>query len=300
LYSEDQQAKNTQATAAKMTDALLQDYQLQEEVIGRGRFGVIRRCFNKRSGQQAACKTIRKADLHDSIDRECLNSEIKIMQYVSGHPTVVALHDVYEDDDFVHLVMEMCSGGDLFDRIVSRKSTVPFSEEEAATILQKLMEAISYCHSMGIAHRDIKPDNILFANNSNFLTEIKLADFGQASSFSPGQGLMQGIVGTPYYVAPEVLGGKDYSEKVDVWSAGVIVYIMLSGVAPFLGDTPQEIFEAVLCGRLRFPSDPWLSISNSAKDLIRRMVCRDVTKRLSAHQVLEHPWITTHALRNPS
>nr|ADE77630.1 unknown [Picea sitchensis] len=148
---------------------------------------------------------------------------------------------------------------------------------------------------------------------------------------------MQGIVGTPYYVAREVLGGKDYNEKVDVWSAGVILYIMLSGVAPFLGETPQEIFEAVLCGRLRFPSDRWLSVSHSAKDLVRRMLSRDVTKRLSAQQVLgipsflpltmniaasiqidvgfckidgilmrnirfsaEHPWIITHAQRNPS
>ena len=104
-----------------------------------------------------------------------------------------------------------------------------------------------------------------------------------------GQAFVQGIVGTPYYVAPEVLRGKDYSEKVDVWSAGVILYIMLSAVAPFVGDTPQEIFEAVLYARLRFPSDLWLSISHSAKDLIHRMLCRDVTKRLSAHQVLGIP-----------
>lgn len=285
-----------------MTDALLRNYQLQEEVIGRGRFGVTRRCLSKRSsGQQTACKTIRKSDLlHDSIDRDCLRNEIKIMQHVAGHPAVVALHEVYEDAEYVHLVMEMCSGGDLFDRIVSKKNTVPFSEEEAATILQKLMEAISYCHSMGIAHRDIKPDNILFAGNSNSFAQIKLADFGQASSYTPGEGLMQGIVGTPYYVAPEVLGMKDYNEKVDVWSAGVILYIMLSGVAPFVGETPQEIFEAVLCGRLSFPSDPWLSISQSAKDLIRRMLCRDVNRRLSAQQVLEHSWISAHTNANLS
>ena len=152
---------------------------------------MIRICWNKQSGQQGACKTIRKADLVDSIDRECLNNEIKIMQYVSGHPVVVALYEAYEDHDFVHLVMEMCSGGDLFDEIVSRKNTVPFSEEEAANILQKLMEAISYCHSMGIAHRDVKPDNILFADDSNSLaTQIKLADFRQACSFSPGMLVM--------------------------------------------------------------------------------------------------------------
>eukprot|EP00253_Pinus_taeda_P029040 PITA_29040 len=283
-----------------MTDALLQNYQLQDEVIGRGRFGVIRRWLNKQSGQQAACKTITKSDvLQDSFDRECLDNESKIMQYVAGHPAVVALHHAYEDDEIVHLVMELCSGGDLFDRIVSRNNRAPFSEEEAATVLQKLMEAISYCHSIGIVHRDIKPDNILFTDHSTSISQIKLADFGHASFFSPGEESIQGIVGTPYYVAPEVLGGKDYNEKVDVWSAGVILYIVLSGVAPFVGETPQEIFEAVLCGRLRFPTDRWLSISQSAQDLIRRMLSRDVTRRLSAHQVLEHPWITTHALCNP-
>lgn len=144
-----------------------------------------------------------------------------------------------------------------------------------------LMEAIAHCHHHGIAHRDIKPDNILF-NNYN---ELKLADFGSAECFGNG-GLMSGIVGTPYYVAPEVLAGRDYNETVDVWSAGVILYIMLAGIPPFYGESAQEIFEAVLRANLRFPRKLFSSVSAEAKDLLRRMLCKDVSRRFSAHQVL--------------
>ena len=144
-----------------------------------------------------------------------------------------------------------------------------------------LMEAIAHCHNHGIAHRDIKPDNILF----NSYNELKLADFGSAECFGGG-GLMSGIVGTPYYVAPEVLAGRDYNETVDVWSAGVILYIMLAGIPPFYGESAQEIFEAVLRANLRFPRKVFSSVSAEAKDLLRRMLCKDVSRRFSADQVL--------------
>lgn len=151
------------------------------------------------------------------------------------------------------------------------------------------MKAIAHCHRLGVAHRDVKPDNILL-NDSN---ELKLADFGSAECFREGQ-LMNGVVGTPYYVAPEVLAGRDYSEKVDIWSAGVILYIMLAGVPPFYGDSATEIFEAVLRGNLRFPTRIFHSVSPAAKELIRRMLCKDVSRRFSAEQVLRHPWMTSN------
>ncbi|KAH9289569.1 hypothetical protein KI387_033686, partial [Taxus chinensis] len=264
-----------------MRNTSFKNYHLREE-IGSGRFGSIYRCVNTETGEVFACKTIRKADLRDSLDRDCLRSEIAILEFVRGHPGIVELHDFHEDEDCLWLLMELCSGGDLFDRIAEKKR---LREDEAAAVLKSLMEAVHFCHRKGVAHRDLKPDNILFADDSSFPKHIKLADFGQASSFTSGE-RMRGIVGTPYYVAPEVLQGKEYEEKVDVWSAGVILYIMLSGNPPFNGETPQQIFEAVLCGRLRFPSDPWVSISHSAKDLIRRMLCRDVDRRFTAHQVL--------------
>lgn len=151
------------------------------------------------------------------------------------------------------------------------------------------MKAIAHCHRLGVAHRDIKPDNILF-NDSN---ELKLADFGSAECFQEGQ-LMSGVVGTPYYVAPEVLAGRNYTEKIDIWSAGVILYIMLAGVQPFFGDSATEIFEAVLRANLRFPSRIFHSVSPAAKDLLRRMLSKDVSRRFSAEQVLRHPWMTSN------
>lgn len=140
---------------------------------------------------------------------------------------------------------------------------------------------------MGVAHRDIKPDNILFDSRYN---KLILADFGSAEWFCGG-GTMSGVVGTPYYVAPEVLSGREYNEKVDVWSAGVILYIMLAGVPPFYGETAVETFEAVMRGNLRFPTRLFRSVSPEAKDLLRKMLCKDVSRRLSAEQVLRHPWI---------
>lgn len=162
-------------------------------------------------------------------------------------------------------------------------------EAEAAEILKQLVSAISYCHHMGVAHRDVKPDNILFDTRGR----LKLADFGSAEWFGMNceSGMMEGIVGTPYYVAPEVLRGREYNEKVDVWSAGVILYIMLCGVPPFFGETPTETFEAVLRGNLRFPPRLFRSVSPEAKDLLRKMICKDVSRRFSADQVLRHPWV---------
>jgi calcium/calmodulin-dependent protein kinase I len=151
------------------------------------------------------------------------------------------------------------------------------------------MEAIARCHCLGIAHRDIKPDNILF----NDLNELKLADFGSAEYFRDDQ-LMTGVVGTPYYVAPEVLAGRSYDEKVDIWSAGVVLYIMLAGFPPFYGDSTSEIFEAVLRANLRLPTRVFSSVSPAAKDLLRKMLCKDVSRRFSAEQVLSKYQLNLH------
>ncbi|KAL2508720.1 Phosphoenolpyruvate carboxylase kinase 2 [Forsythia ovata] len=218
-------------------------------------------------------------------DRECLEKEPKILQLLSGCPSIVRLYRFYEDDDSLHMVIDLCNGGNLFDRMSSGTS---FSEAEAALMLKQLTVAISYCHRLGIAHRDVKPDNILFDSQGR----LKLADFGSADWFGVSEdGTMRGVVGTPYYVAPEVVMGGEYNEKVDVWSAGVILYIMFAGAPPFYGDSPAEIFEAVLRGSLRFPPTIFCSVSSDAKDLLRKMICRDVLRRFSADQVLRHPWI---------
>ncbi|KAJ7973555.1 GPCR kinase [Quillaja saponaria] len=264
-----------------MCETLKNKYKLCEE-IGRGRFGTIFRCFHPISNEFYACKTIDKRHLADATDRECLEKEPKFMTLLSPHPNIVRIFDVFETDDFLSMVVELCQPITLFDRIINRS----LPESEAASVMKQLLEAIAHCHRLGIAHRDIKPDNLLFDSRNN----LKVADFGSAEWFGE-EGSMSGIVGTPYYVSPEVLMGRNYNEKVDVWSCGVILYIMLAGIPPFYGESAAEIFEAVLRANLRFPTRVFRSVSPVAKDLLRKMICKDVSKRLSAEQALRHPWI---------
>ncbi|XP_077229245.1 phosphoenolpyruvate carboxylase kinase 1-like [Tasmannia lanceolata] len=266
-----------------MSESLKRDYTIYEE-IGRGRFGTVFRCFSPESGDFFACKSIDKRLLSDSIDRECLEKEAKIMNLVSGNPNIVQIYGVYEDEAYLHMILELCSSPDLYERISKRT----FSETEAAGVMSPLMEAIAHIHRRGVVHRDIKPENILFDGRNR----LKLADFGSADCLHEDRSMRE-IVGTPYYVAPEVISGRDYNEKVDVWSAGVILYIMLAGIPPFYGESASEIFEAVLRGNLRFPTRIFHSVSPSARDLIRRMLCKDVSRRFSAEQVLRHRWITS-------
>ncbi|XP_022875601.1 phosphoenolpyruvate carboxylase kinase 1-like [Olea europaea var. sylvestris] len=270
-----------------MTEALRKAYTVKEE-IGRGKYGVVFRCHSAITGDCFAVKSIDKRLVqNDAVDRQCLYNEAKIMQLVSSnnHPNVLKIFDIYEDDSFLHIILEYCQSSDLFDRINARPI---FTESEALDVMVPLMEAIAHCHRHGIAHRDIKPDNILF-NDKN---ELKLADFGSAEFFNDSQP-MSGIVGTPYYVAPEVLAGNCYNEKIDVWSTGVILYIMLAGIPPFYGESAKEIFDAVLRANLRFPMRIFNSVSPGAKDLLRWMLCKDVSRRFSADQVLRHPWMKT-------
>ena len=261
-----------------MSKELRRHYEIGRE-IGRGRFGVVRCCFSAVDGEPFAVKSIDKSALTDAIDLDCIQHEAKLTQVAAaGNPSVVNIHAVYEDEDSIHLVLDLCTGPDLFDRI---SASVPLPEPEAAAILTPLMEAIAICHRRGIAHRDIKPDNVLYDDQDR----LKLVDFGSAEVFGDGKGMV-GFVGTPYYVAPEVVAGSEYNEKVDVWSAGVILYVMLAGIVPFYGETAGEIFEKVLRGNLRFPLGVFRDVSPAAKDLLRRMLARDADRRFSAEQVL--------------
>ncbi|CAM8915019.1 unnamed protein product [Rhodiola kirilowii] len=267
-----------------MSEELKRNYELQEE-IGRGRFGVVYRCISSASGRTFACKSIDKRLIaNDSIDCQCLIKEPKFNKIVSGSPNVVEMHDVFEDSDYLHLIFEFCGYQTLYERMTAET----FSEKEAAELMEKLVAAVAHCHRRGVAHRDVKPDNVFFYDRNR----LKLGDLGSAEWFGSGE-TMSGLVGTPYYVAPEVVAGREYTEKVDVWSCGVILYIMLAGIPPFYGESATEIFQAVLRGNLRFPTRLFHSVSPAAKDLLRKMLCKDVSRRLSAEQVLRHPWITS-------
>ncbi|KAK9931128.1 hypothetical protein M0R45_018423 [Rubus argutus] len=265
-----------------MSEQLKRDYQICEE-IGRGRFGVVFKAI--KNGDVFAVKSIEKLLASgDSLDAQCLLTEPKILQLLAPHPNVIGLHALYEDDHHLHMVLDLCDAPDLFRRVTLRA----FAEQDAASVMSQLMQAVAHCHRLGVAHRDIKPDNVLFDGRDR----LRLADFGSAEAFGEGE-LMSGVVGTPYYVAPEVVAGREYGEKVDVWSVGVVLYIMLAGFPPFYGESAAEIFEAVLRANLRFPVRVFHSVSPSVKDLLRRMLCKDVSRRFSAEQVLRHPWITS-------
>ncbi|KAL5207377.1 hypothetical protein ABZP36_031812 [Zizania latifolia] len=276
--------------------ALRQEYVIGDE-IGRGRFGTVRRCYAVATGEAFAVKSTLKAPLReaDPLDLALAEQESKVHLLASASPgaspNVVALHAAFEDAAAVHLVIDLCAGGDLFS-LVSARGRLP--EAEAADLMVQLTAALASCHRRGVAHRDVKPDNVLFDARG----VLKLGDFGSAEWFADGRP-MTGLVGTPYYVAPEVVAGREYNEKVDVWSAGVVLYMMLSGTVPFHGATAAEIFEGVLRGNLRFPPRAFASVSPEAKDLMRRMLCRDVSRRFSADQVLRHPWIVSRGGASP-
>ncbi|KAJ7520758.1 hypothetical protein O6H91_19G021900 [Diphasiastrum complanatum] len=262
----------------RSTGYLAAEYELGRK-LGNGQFGVIRLCTNKHTGEEFACKSIQKSSLLSAEDVDDVRREIQVMKRVVGHPNIVELKAVYEDQDWVHLVMELCEGGELFDYITQNEE---FSEQEAAQVCKILMDVLKHCHSRGVIHRDLKPENILLFKKKS-LFPVKVADFGLAVNADHGQ-KFSGMAGSAYYIAPEVLKG-DYGEEIDVWSAGVILYILLSGVPPFWDETEKGIFDAIRNGKLDLSSSPWPSMSAEVKDLLKGMLCPDVKQRLTPEQV---------------
>ncbi|KAI9174394.1 hypothetical protein LWI28_016665 [Acer negundo] len=253
--------------------------------LGRGEFGITYLCTDRETKTDMACKSISKRKLRTAVDIEDVRREVMIMSTLPDHPNVIKLRATYEDSENVHLVMELCEGGELFDRIVARGH---YTERAAAGVARTIMEVVRMCHENGVMHRDLKPENFLLANKKES-SPLKAIDFGLSVFFKPGERFSE-IVGSPYYMAPEVLK-RNYGPEVDVWSAGVILYILLCGVPPFWAETEQGVALAILRGIIDFKREPWPQISESAKNLVRSMLEQDTTKRLTAQQVLEHPWL---------
>ncbi|CAH2072896.1 unnamed protein product [Thlaspi arvense] len=254
-------------------------YDLGREV-GRGEFGITYLCTDIKTGEKYACKSISKKKLRTAVDIEDVRREVEIMKHMPKHPNIVSLKDSFEDDDSVHIVMELCEGGELFDRIVARGH---YTERAAAAVMKTIIEVVQICHKQGVMHRDLKPENFLFANKKE-ASPLKAIDFGLSVFFKPGEQFNE-IVGSPYYMAPEVLR-RNYGPEIDVWSAGVILYILLCGVPPFWAETEQGVAQAIIRSVIDFKRDPWPRVSDSAKDLVRKMLEPDPRKRLSAAEVL--------------
>lgn len=256
------------------------------KTLGTGGFGEVRLVIHRLTNQERAVKIFRKA--HDFAGAYSkVKSEIEIMKKLC-HPIIVKIYEYFEDEKRVYLILEKCDGGELFEEVFKRKF---LSENIAALISKQLFSVVSYLHDKNIAHRDIKPENILLEEREDFVN-IKIIDFGAAVSFTPKTKMIE-MIGSPFYIAPEV-ANYNYNEKCDEWSCGVILYILLSGVPPFPGNTNEEIIARIKKGFYSFDQPIWGQISNDAKDLIQKLLC-PVRSRISAKEALLHPWIQSQA-----
>ncbi|CRG95327.1 calcium dependent protein kinase 3, putative [Plasmodium gallinaceum] len=256
-------------------------YNLSEEPLGKGTYGCVYKATDKLLKISRAVKVVSKKKLKN-IPR--FRQEIDIMKNLD-HPNVVKLLETFEDDEQIYLVMELCTGGELFDKIVKKGC---FIESYASFIMKQIYSVVNYLHIRNISHRDLKPENFLFYDK-NPDSLIKIIDFGLASYFSDSNTEMKTKAGTPYYVAPQVLSGS-YDYKCDLWSAGVLFYILLCGYPPFYGESDNEILSRVKKGKYNFKGKEWANISEEAKDLIQHCLTMDSEKRISASEALKHPW----------
>jgi len=295
----EEKIKFNKETFITRTPGSVKDKWTKVKDLGSGSYGKVYRVENKITKEHRACKELSKKKI---ADIEKFNLEISIMSKCD-HPNIIKLYEIYEDERKIYLIMEECVGGELFDRILSRiDAGKMYSEKEAASIFKQLMSAVAYCHSQGICHRDLKPENILFLTKDEN-SPIKVIDFGLSKIFGEKAPIdknkkqkkkdMSTRVGTAYYVSPEVLKGN-YDEKCDVWSAGVILYILLCGDPPFNGETDNDIYRAISKKNFEFPEQQWKNISKDVKLLIVHMLS-DPDKRYTAKEVLNDPWVVKEA-----
>ena len=260
------------------------DYELGR-VLGKGSYGTVRLVRDRRDGTPWACKTISKNRLLRRRDVADIRREVELLNLLTPHANIAGVRKVYEDAETVSIVMDYCAGGELFSYIVDRQS---LSEREAAELAAQMVEVVRHCHSMGVMHRDMKPENFLLTSREP-RGALKACDFGLSTYFKPGE-VLTDLVGSAYYVAPEVLQRR-YGPECDLWSLGVILYVLLSGLPPFWGQSDREIFGMILKADLDLETAPWPTVSDEAKRLVRGLLCRDPAQRLTLDQVRGSPWL---------
>ena len=253
--------------------------------LGEGDLASVYEVQNKFTGAICAMKVIKKSGKNDPQDERTILNEINILRTMD-HPNILKIFEFYSNEENYSIVTEVCNGGDLFKEIIN---SGPFNEKYTSYIMYQIFSAVNYFHSLNIIHRDLKPENILIiGKNKNEYSPIKICDFGTAKISEKGK-IQKKLVGSSYYIAPEVLK-KRYNKKCDLWSCGVIMYILLSSRPPFNGSNNNEITEKVAIGEYDLKKPPFDKVSNSAKDLIRKLLEKDVNKRISAEEALKHSW----------
>ena len=281
------------------TDPIKDVYKITRK-IGSGAYGEVRKWYVRESGELRAVKIIKKKALADD-ERKKLKNEAEILRKMD-HPNIIKLYEIFEDKKYYYIITEFLTGGELFEKITDEDFYGDFTEKDAANIMQQVFRGINYWHSSNIVHRDLKPENLLLENTVSTENlggkkgmKIKIIDFGTSQIYdSSTHKKMEERYGTPYYIAPDVLN-KSYTEKWDVWSLGVILYILLVGYPPFNGSDDKKIIDAVKKGKYTLDEPEWDDVSEEAVDLVRKCLTYDPDKRISAAEALAHPWFKKFA-----
>ena len=262
------------------------------QTIGQGSFGKVFKVKQKVTGNIFAMKLINKdTEFNNSENKNFLN-EIYILRQLD-HPNILKVYEYFSNEKYWYFVMEYVSGGELYDKICEMNY---YDESKASIIMKQILSCITYLNQMNIVHRDLKPENMMLLNKKNDSLEIKLIDFGTAVKLKKNKRLKV-KVGSPYYMAPEVLKGN-YGIECDVWSCGIILYILLVGYPPFDGKNNNEIFDNILKGKLNLEGNDWTKISNEAKDLIIKLLEKNPKNRITAIEALKHPWIVKYSIKS--
>lgn len=259
-----------------------------KEKLGTGSFATVKRLVRKEDKEVFAVKIIRKDKLNEE-ELSVIHDEVDIMQRIK-HDHCVQLYEIFENKKKLYIVMEILTGGELFDSIVAKGN---YSEKDAATVVYTVSTALNYLHSEGIVHRDLKPENLIYSSDADDAV-LKITDFGLAK-YSAQSTLLTTACGTPNYVAPEVLEGKDYSQEVDLWSLGVILYILLCGFPPFYDESTAGLYRQIKRGEYDFPDPYWSDISDNAKAVVKGLLTIDPKKRWTPDQLESNSWVTGSA-----
>lgn len=268
----------------KQNKRIQDKYFFMKPALGEGLYGRVYKARNQETNVIRAIKAIHKRKARSKNIQNLFN-DVEMLKNLD-HPNILKVFEFFEDEGYFYIVTEYCSGGDLFETISQQKK---FTEKRAAEIIRDILSAIQYCHQKNLVHCDLKPENLLFDSQNPQLNNIKVIDFGNSSFCEPGTTLKY-KQGTVYYVAPEVLKGC-YDHKCDVWSLGVILFLLLSGKPPFNGATENRIFEKIYKGEYSMEGIEWANISEEAKDLVKSMLTYDYNERPNASKCLEHPWL---------
>ena len=285
-YNRSELKINKKAAIGNFNENIQDSYNFKNK-LGEGGFGTVFLIEHKTTGEVFACKRLAKKKIKN---RETIFSEINLMKSLD-HPNIVKLLEVYEDNTYIFMVMENLLGGELFDEILARaKSNNYYSEKMVATIFKQIVSGITYCHENNICHRDLKPENIIFTHKDDE-TSLKIIDFGLSTIFEKNK-KMTSSIGTIYYMAPEVFLGK-YTEKCDVWSLGVLLFILISGRPPFRGENDFETMNSIINDEINFTKwTGWKKISDECKDLIKKILVKDPKKCPSAQELLKEKWLS--------